>query len=357
MLLIVSLLYYITITFENKQPTIQIIKGDEHVFVAGIDGGGSKTAAVVADAQGQVLGVGRAGCGNHQINGVQEAVANMRRALHAALEQAGLEEHQLSFVQYGLAGADRPHDFAILRPEIEAQLSHAAYDIICDVFEGLRLVTADPAGVVLVCGSNTNAAGRSKDGNTAVVGGAGTLFGDRAGGYYLADQAFGRAIRAWEGREPHTTLIERIPAALGFDGMAEMIDHYLDIDLTSAPLPLVLIVHEAASAGDWLAIELLEDMGQELGTAAVAVLNQLGPMSHQPVPIVLTGSILQHGRHPLLLQTLTARVQAAYPNAYPVIPVLPPMFGALLMAMDRAGIETSADTVSHFESYLEANKP
>ncbi|WP_270168562.1 N-acetylglucosamine kinase [Paenibacillus sp. SYP-B4298] len=327
------------------------------MFVAGVDGGGSKTEAIIADAQGHVLGVGRAGCGNHQINGVQAAVANIRQALCAALEQAGLEEHELTFVHYGLAGADRPHDFEILRPEIEAQLPHTPYTIECDVFEGLRIATADHTGVVLVCGSNTNAAGRSKDGKTAVVGGTGTLFGDRAGGYYLADQAFGRAIRAWEGREPHTTLVERIPAALGFERMADMVEHYLKLDPPSAPLPLVLIVHEEASAGDWLAIELLEDMGRELGTAAVAVLSKLGEMKQQPVPIVLTGSILQHGRHPLLLSALTDRVQAAYPNAYPVIPVLPPMFGALLTAMDQAGIETSADTLSQFESYLEANKP
>lgn len=324
------------------------------MFVAGVDGGGSKTMAIVADERGNVLGAGRAGCGNHQINGAQAAVANMRQALYAALEQAGLEERQLSFIQYGLAGADRPHDFDILRPEIEAQLPHSRYDIVCDVFEGLRIATADNNGVVLVCGSNTNAAGRSQDGRVAVVGGLGTLFGDRAGGYYLADQAFGRAIRSWEGREPYTALIERIPAALGFASMADMVDRYLEADLQGAPLEISFAVHAAASEGDWLAVELLEDMGRELGTAAVAVMARLGDMGNQRIPIVLTGSILQSGQHPVLLEALASKVHRSYPDAYTVIPVLPPVFGAVLMAMDQLGIDTSSDTLQHFETYLEA---
>jgi len=330
------------------------LKGDEYVFVAGVDGGGSKTIAIVADAQGRVLGSGHAGCGNYQINGIEEASANIRQSLQAALTQAGLEERQLAFVQYGLAGADRPHDYAILEPALAAQLPHVGHAITGDVFEGLRIATPDNTGVVLVCGSNTNAAGRRKDGRIAVVGGAGTLFGDRAGGSYLADQAFGRAIRAWEGREPHTLLIDRIPAALGFPGMAEMLDRYLELDPPTAPLELARTVHAAASDGDALAVELLEDMGRELGLAATAVLHRLGEMDGQRVPVVLTGSILQQGRHPLLLGALERQLHAAYPEAYTVIPVLPPVFGALLMAMDEAGIETSETMLVQFETYLEA---
>ncbi|MCZ1269358.1 ATPase, partial [Paenibacillus tundrae] len=35
-------------------------------YYLGVDGGGSKTLAVVADETGRILGRGISGCGNHQ---------------------------------------------------------------------------------------------------------------------------------------------------------------------------------------------------------------------------------------------------------------------------------------------------
>ncbi|WP_223869301.1 N-acetylglucosamine kinase [Paenibacillus sabuli] len=324
------------------------------MIVAGVDGGGSKTLAVIADETGRVLGSGRSGCANHQIAGVEQAVAHMDEALQEALQASGLSRKRLDFVQYGLAGADRPHDFAVLTPALAGRLAGVPFGIVCDVYEGLRLASPQQVGVVLVCGSNTNAAGRNRAGETATASGFGTLFGDRAGGYYLADQAFARTIRSWDGREPETLLTARIPRALGFGGMAEMVDHYLDHDLAAAPLELARVVHDAADDGDWLSLALLREMGEELGLSASTVMRKLGGFGEmEELPLVLTGSILQAGRHPVLLEALLSRARAGHPGLKPVIPTLAPVFGAVLMAMDRMDIATAACTLHHFESYAE----
>ena len=319
------------------------------MYLAGVDGGGSKTIAVIADHNGRILGSAVTGCGNHQIIGVRAAVLNIRGALFGALGKAGVGIDQLDYVQFGLAGADRRPDMDKLYPEISSQLNLRSWDIVCDTFEGLRAGSPDNTGVVLVCGSNTNAAGRNRLGQTVQIGGFDTLFGDRAGGFYLAAQAFSRAVRCWEGREPYSELVERIPQRLGYPSFAEMVDRYLDDEVTGAPLELALVVHEAAAAGDWLSRQLLADMGRELGIAAAAVIRRLGGFEDEAVPVVLTGSILQSGRSPLLLDALLEEVWAEHPRCSLVIPELPPVFGAVMLAMDQLGIPVTGAIIEQFK--------
>jgi N-acetylglucosamine kinase-like BadF-type ATPase len=322
------------------------------MYIAGVDGGGSKTLAVVTDEDGRVLGSGKAGCGNHQMIGAEAAVAQLRQALHAALGQAGLAEEQLAFVQFGLAGADRRFDLDRLYPEISRQLGRLReWNVVCDTMEGLRCGSPSHTGVVLVCGSNTNAAGRNRMGQEVQVGGFNELYGDRAGGYYLAAQAFGRAIRSWEGREPYSALVDKIPAFLGFPDMGALVEKCLDDEIDRAPIELSLVVHEAAAEGDWLSIRLLEDMGKELGIAAAAVIRKLGGFPGETVPVVLTGSILQSGRSPILLTALSRELEAAGANFRLVLPGLPPVFGSVLLAMDRLGIEADEKTIANFERF------
>lgn len=325
--------------------------GVEAMYLAGVDGGGSKTFAIVTDDRGTVLGSGVSGCGNHQIIGAEEAVSNIRSALCGALAQAGISEEQLAFVQFGLAGADRYFDMERLYPEIDKQFSLRKWEVVCDTMEGLRAGSPDNTGVVLVCGSNTNAAGRNRLGETVQVGGFDTLFGDRAGGYYLAAQAFGRAVRCWEGREPYSDLVKRIPAALGFGSFEEMVNRYLDDEIQTAPLELALTVHESAESGDWLSCQLLAEMGKELGKSAAAVIRKLGGFKEEAVPIVLTGSILQSGRNPLLLDALAKETKAEHSFCTLVMPEMAPVFGAVMLAMDRLGIAVTDNMRENFERY------
>jgi N-acetylglucosamine kinase-like BadF-type ATPase len=76
--------------------------------VLGVDAGGTKTIAAVADENGRVDGVGLAGSANFQTCGVAGARNQIQRAVAAAVEMAGLQPNQLEAVCYGVAGADRP---------------------------------------------------------------------------------------------------------------------------------------------------------------------------------------------------------------------------------------------------------
>ena len=72
----------------------------------GIDGGQSHTTALVADARGNVLGIGHAGASNHaRAPGGRERLANaINQSVGAALQQAGLLNHK-TVAQYKFTSA------------------------------------------------------------------------------------------------------------------------------------------------------------------------------------------------------------------------------------------------------------
>ena len=84
-------------------------------FVLGVDGGNTKTLALVARADGVIVGTGRAGCGDiYGAGSPAAAIAEIERAVDLALKEAGIQTAQLRASAFSLAGADWPEDFQLL---------------------------------------------------------------------------------------------------------------------------------------------------------------------------------------------------------------------------------------------------
>ncbi|MCY0899393.1 MAG: ATPase [Firmicutes bacterium] len=321
------------------------------MYVLGIDGGGSQTTAVVADARGVPVGWGSAGGANHQTVGIDRAVGAIQRAASAALAMAKVAPQEIRATHYGLAGADRPHDLAILDAGLR-RLPFHPWAVTSDAWMGLRAGTSHNVGVALVCGSGTNAVGRDPHGHQVQIGGFGYAFGDAAGGHYLAVEAFRAAVRAYQLRGPHTLLEELVPQHLGRATMDAVYQDWLD---TGAEIPLSLaeVLHRAASQGDAVARQILRAMGEELGLAALAVLAHLHPWPG-PIEIALLGSVVQRGQSPDVLDSVAETVHARYPSA--VLRMLPvrPVYGAVFMALEALGLKPTAEAAHAYRDKEES---
>src|SRR5205085_1885323 len=76
-------------------------------YVLGVDGGGTKTHAVIADEHGRVLGEGFAGPSNPLRVGVNTAAAAVREAVDQACDAAGVRRADIVAAEVGLAGVRR----------------------------------------------------------------------------------------------------------------------------------------------------------------------------------------------------------------------------------------------------------
>jgi N-acetylglucosamine kinase-like BadF-type ATPase len=79
--------------------------------VLGVDGGGSKTHALVADERGEVLGFASSGRSNWEDIGLEAAGTTLAEAVGGALAAAGVAPADLAASAFGLAGlGQRPAD-------------------------------------------------------------------------------------------------------------------------------------------------------------------------------------------------------------------------------------------------------
>src|SRR5215469_11955832 len=84
-------------------------------FYLGVDGGGTKTLAIVVDEQGIERGRVVAGSANYSAIGLERAVGHVTAAVEEAARAAGTCL-PLAAAWLGLAGVDRPADCNALMP-------------------------------------------------------------------------------------------------------------------------------------------------------------------------------------------------------------------------------------------------
>ncbi|MFB8377797.1 N-acetylglucosamine kinase [Paenibacillus taichungensis] len=316
-------------------------------YYLGVDGGGSKTLAVVADETGRILGKGISGCGNHQL-GAAFAEKSITQAVDEAYAQAGLGKENITYATFGLAGADREADFRILRPII-GTMGLKKYRIVCDTVIAMRAGTRQTDGVVLICGSGTNGYGVNVAGEEVQIGGFGYEFGDFGGGGELAVEVFRTVIRSWEGREQPTTLTSLTLKALTFETVEEMYHRFLD-DGRRAPHTLAKLLFQAAP-GDEVARKILEKQGLELGKVASAVIHKLG-MGNDSFDVVLAGSVLTRGEGDYVVRYIESQVTTAAPKCRLRILALEPAAGAILLAMDENGVKPDSTVYDQLHQAL-----
>ncbi|MGG1636815.1 N-acetylglucosamine kinase [Paenibacillus sp. NRS-1760] len=317
-------------------------------YYMGIDAGGSKTYALVANSEGTILSVGRGGNGNHQTNRDQ-AEDSLRSAVSDALRQAQLTVDQIEFAWFGLAGADRESDYRILRPIIQ-KMNLPNTNISCDTTIALRAGTNQPFGVVLICGTGVNCSGMNRKGESFQCGGFGYMFGDFGGGQDLSIEVFRSVMRAWEGREEETSLSNLLINKLGYGSVEALRDNFLDYS-NYLPVEVAKLLFDAVQQGDEVARRILIKQGEELGLAAAATINRLA-MNEEKFDIVLAGSILTRGDQDGLLRSIIERkAKQAAPRCSITLLNTEPAVGALILAMESSGEEVSPDIMNNLTEF------
>jgi N-acetylglucosamine kinase-like BadF-type ATPase len=299
-------------------------------YYLGLDGGGTKTYALVSDERGNVLGKGKSGNGNHQV-GAARAADSIREATFQALADAGLRLEDIKHAYLGLAGADREADYQILHPIIR-EIGFTNYTINCDTMIGLRAGTNRPYGVALICGTGTNSAGQNPYGQHYQCGGFDYMYGDFGGGGSLNIEVFRSVIRAWDGRGQPTLLTDLLLRLLGYAQVEVMFNDFLDHG-KHVPTDAARLLFEAAASGDAVALEILHRQGVELGKSAAAVVHKLG-MEKNVFDVVLAGSLLTRGDRGWIRGPIEQAVAAAAPLATVVTLATEPVVGAVWSAME-----------------------
>ena len=310
----------------------------------GVDGGASKTAAVVLDERRKVLGRGIGGSSNYHVVGLESAQAALIAAMQEASADAGVDMGRVSAVTWALAGASRASVRQLLANVADEILPGIPVRIEHDALAALVGGVGTRYGVVLNAGTGTIAYGENKDGRQARAAGWGHSF-DQGNAYGLAQEALRAITLAHDGGDLPTQLTVPILGFLSLEDPNGIVDWVYATDRGIADVvALAPLVLAAAEPGDVLATDIVMRGADALAGAVDAVSRRLG-MWEQPFPLVLVGGLLESGN--FYRQVVTQAIHARVPGAQPMLPRADAAVGAALLAFEVLGYPLDAATDIH----------
>ena len=344
----------------------------EEAVVVGVDGGGTKTEAVLVNEQGQVLGWGTGPPANPNRVSPEELLASLHEAIGQAMSghdgvsreailaqapvsgtppAAASREAILAQVPvsgtppaaacFGLAGATGNQE---LVQEVAAKLGIGEkVVVVSDVVIAFWSAITQAFGVVVAAGTGSCAYGVGPQGEPARAGGWGYLVGDEGSGYDVGRAGIAAALRAFDGRGPATTLVERLVQCFHLDTVSQAVPaiyHPSGGDSKARISDFAPVVVQAALEGDAVSQEILRHAGHELGLSAAAVARQLA-LCDREFELGLVGGVFKVGD--LITGPLRDVVLQAAPQARVFVSPRPPALGAARLAWWAVGREVAVD--------------
>jgi glucosamine kinase len=301
-------------------PQASLVPDAEPPLLLGVDGGGTRSRARLADAGGAVLAEAAGGPANIRF-GLEESLAAVFQAGARCLDQAGLppQDSQRIIACLALAGASEP----AYRAAAERH-PHPYRDVLVTTDAQAACIGAHggrDGGIIIV---GTGSIGWAElRGHHVRVGGWGLVVSDEGSGAWLGREALRRVLWALDGRIQWTGLLTVL-----FDRFQS--DPHAIVRFSSEArsrdfAELAPVIIDQAAANDPVAVELMRSAGGHVDALARALI------AHATRRLALMGGLARTIEPWLAEET----------RRHLVTPVGDALDGALRLAAAAAGLQAA----------------
>jgi N-acetylglucosamine kinase-like BadF-type ATPase len=303
----------------------------KNVFL-GIDGGGTKTVAVLLDGSGREIARALSGSSNVHAVGLAVAGASLREAIEQVLSVTNLTAASVTAAGLGMAGGARAEDQRLLRDLLSGITPFPKVVITHDAEASLVGGIGRRHGVVLIAGTGAIAYGVNALGESRRADGWGYRLGDEGSAHWIGREALRAVVRAQDGRGGATALSGKLLSHLGLPNADALVTRVYAGDFGVPQVAeLALLVSEAARSGDTIARVILVEAGRRLGETVCAVIRGLD-MADQAFEALFLGGVLR--ARGIVWETAAAALCDVAPRARIVEPRHDAAVGAALLARE-----------------------
>lgn len=314
---------------------------DYEEYFLGIDGGQSHTTALIADAEGFIVGRGFSGPSNHtrEPGGRERLERAISESVSDALREAGLMERgsigDFYFHSAHLAMTGEPED----KVEIVEHILSAEHLVVGhDAPGALSGALSGQTGIIVLAGTGSVAYGEVQVNQNSIwqarIGGNGYLFGDEGSGFWIGKESLRLAIQM-EDRDVPEGEVFRAALLTHFkrDSLKDIAeDFYAGIISRDQLASFTTRVDRLARQGDEIALSLLHQAAADLAELAEATASKLGA-TRRRIHVSYSGGVFNSK---LLLRQFKISVKSLLPKAQIIAPHFGPDIGALLLAYRNA---------------------
>jgi N-acetylglucosamine kinase-like BadF-type ATPase len=324
---------------------------------AGVDGGGTKTRALVVAPDGRCLAHAVGDSSNINTAGAESAAANLEATLCNAVEDIGLAPNYAAAF-FGMAGVNDSSAARLVTDLVNgfSTVKISGFEVANDTRALHAATFGVGSGIVLIVGTGSKCYGRADDGREWEAGGVDYLVSDEGSAHDIAVRGIKAALRAVDGRGPATSLERLIFTALRLSEYGEISQrlHQDSLENPGHPMTkaeiasLAKYVTQACAEGDAVARQVVVDALDSVLETVVAVARKLGFPS-EGLQVGITGGVILNEPGAGIFKE---RLQKALPGAVTLVPGIPPVAGAAVRALALGGVAVTPAVIERLRSTL-----
>lgn len=203
------------------------------MYYLGIDGGGTKTVAVVTDEKGRIITTVSGATINFYSVGYENARKNLSELMNKITAETEICSFSGAFI--GCSALDCEADNETTERLCDGIINADKIKMHSDVYIALKSVKNAECPCVAICGTGSIATGEDKNGNTHVTGGWGHILGDEGSAYSIAVKALEICCQMCDKNEK-TPLLESAEKFFGVTDFRKAIDIIYSDDMTKDKL-------------------------------------------------------------------------------------------------------------------------
>ena len=287
-------------------------------FFIGIEGGGTRTVVLIANARGQILRRFELGPLNLKLASDAQILSTFRRIRCAlTLHSSPFTLHALSIC---LAGCRTKSDISRLRALAKRVWPRARIIVGDDLDSGFATAFGlKGSGILVISGTGSCVYGRNGN-DAARAGGWGHLLGDHGSGYWIALMGLQEALREYDRRGAVTPVLRRVLRRLCLHSPDQLVDWIQAVNKSEVA---TLAGEFLKEGGDPLMLQAASFLAMDC--AAVAQ-----KLKIRAPDVALTGGVFAHHRR--FFNIVARQIGAVLPRARIIRPRFESAYGALLLA-------------------------
>lgn len=306
-------------------------RSDKVEYVLGIDGGGTKTRAALADMSGVVIAQATVGPTNPNAVSKQLLKTTLQTLFHSLENQTGKQADTFTNIFAGIAGTGNKHNHRLVKNVMhELVPQNTDIEVEPDPINALYSGTYGKPGIVQISGTGSITYGINSQLQHDRVGGWGYLLGDEGSGYDIGRQGIAAALKSYDGTEKSTTLLANLFTFFNVSEPQELMNKiYASATPKNEIAAFAKIVLHAYKQQDSVAEEIIANVVKGL-VASIETLYRKHFQVNEKVEVVLCGGVFNDQE--ILPRLIMKRLQKIHLDLPVIIPKMPPVGGSLIGA-------------------------
>ena len=304
-------------------------------YVIGVDGGGTKTIAALADLEGKILKIAKTGPSNLRNVDFKTAILNICEAILKVIN--GLRQKEVASIFIALAAVEEEFKFEkekikreiFKNPKILKVLK-GDLEIVSDQIAAFRAGTDEKDGLVLIAGTGSvcHGWGEKKEVKTGGWGWA----NDEGSGFWAGQKGYQAFFKDLDSRGPKTKITKSLFKEWKLKNKEDLMKKIYGKDSIRKISLISKTVDKASQMGDKVARKILEESGEELSILAISVIKKLN-FHNKKFPLVLIGAMF---KSKIILNKLKKEIKKIAPITEFIFPKEEPVIGAIKLAIESA---------------------